>query len=60
MTKRSGPHLHHLGYAAKVIEPFPEQHALRVGFEICTNGPRTSSGSCGAVLSLPVNTGGLR
>jgi methylmalonyl-CoA/ethylmalonyl-CoA epimerase len=37
MTKRSVLHLHHVGYAAKMIEPLVQQYVLRFGYEICTD-----------------------
>jgi methylmalonyl-CoA/ethylmalonyl-CoA epimerase len=37
MTVRSALKLHHVGYAAKVIEPLTEQYVLRFGYEICSN-----------------------
>ena len=37
MTVRSVLKLHHVGYAAKMIEPFVEQYAQRFGYEICSD-----------------------
>jgi methylmalonyl-CoA/ethylmalonyl-CoA epimerase len=37
MTVRSALRLHHVGYAAKVIEQLTEQYVLRFGYEICSN-----------------------
>jgi methylmalonyl-CoA/ethylmalonyl-CoA epimerase len=37
MTVRSVLKLHHVGYAAKIIEPLAEEYIQRFGYEICSD-----------------------